>query len=482
MRTRKTEARFHEVLNGDCLEMLKTLDANSVHSVVSDPPAGISFMGKGWDDDKGGRDQWIKWLADVMTEVRRVLKPGGHALIWALPRTSHWTARAVEDAGFEIRDVVTHLFGCGYPKGQDISKLIDKRAGMARQVVGHKKGTQVIAANGAKCHGKVRPGVGSKAEKVMLEITGAATAEAKKWEGWSTALKPAAEFWILARKPLAFDTLAENVKRTGAGALNIDGCRVPIVGEKPPEFKFSETAPHGTGNSFHMGKTTIDKVRGMTWTAHEKGRWPANLLLTHSPECKRAGTQTIKGSPPSERDKPVGGFKPGGGPGGKDSKVTECIGYADENGDETVEVWDCAPGCPVRVLDDQAGQVASRYFNRFDAEPPFAYVPKATIAERNVGTEKLAKKRAEANGDGDGVSEGADAKGNIHPTVKSLALMTHLITLITPPGGIVLDPFAGSGTTLVAAKRCGRSAIGIEREYEYWKICKARLENGGAYV
>lgn len=110
------------LLNGDCLEMLKELPDNSVDSLVTDPPAGISFMGKAWDDDKGGRDQWIAWLSDVMKECSRVLKPGAHALVWAIPRTSHWTTTAVENAGFEIRDVMTHLFGSGFPKSRDLFK------------------------------------------------------------------------------------------------------------------------------------------------------------------------------------------------------------------------------------------------------------------------------------------------------------------------------------------------------------------------
>ena len=121
------------IINRDCLEALKDLESDSIDSLVTDPPAGISFMGKDWDSNKGGRDQWIDWLTQVMAECFRVLKPGAHGLVWAIPRTSHWTATALENAGFEVRDVITHLFGTGFPKSLDISKAIDKAAGATRE-------------------------------------------------------------------------------------------------------------------------------------------------------------------------------------------------------------------------------------------------------------------------------------------------------------------------------------------------------------
>lgn len=118
---------------GDCLEILKSHTENHFDSLVTDPPAGISFMGKEWDGDKGGRDSWIQWMTEVMKECLRVMKPGAHGLVWALPRTSHWTATALENAGFEVRDIITHLFGTGFPKSHDISKGIDKANGAERE-------------------------------------------------------------------------------------------------------------------------------------------------------------------------------------------------------------------------------------------------------------------------------------------------------------------------------------------------------------
>lgn len=208
-----TEQEEHSMINnihqGDCLQILKTFESNSMDSLVADPPAGISFMSKSWDDDKGGRKQWIAWMAEVMTECLRVLKPGAHGLVWAIPRTSHWTATALEDAGFEVRDVVTHLFGSGFPKSMDISKAIDKAAGAEREVVGKYKypdgsGDRAIidSSDSASTYGTSRPG-GS------VNITAPSTPEAKKWQGFGTALKPASEHWILVRKPIDKEWIVE---------------------------------------------------------------------------------------------------------------------------------------------------------------------------------------------------------------------------------------------------------------------------------
>lgn len=190
----------YQVLLGDCLEILPILEENTIDAIVTDPPAGISFMGKSWDGDKGGRDAWIKWLEGVASECLRVLKPGGHMLIWALPRTSHWTATAVENAGFEIRDRVSHIFGQGFPKSLDVGKHIDKMAGVEREVV-----QEYIARGYADVSptndGRNQWAAGEVISKVA-HITAPATPEAQEWDGWGTALKPAMEDWWLCRKPL----------------------------------------------------------------------------------------------------------------------------------------------------------------------------------------------------------------------------------------------------------------------------------------
>jgi hypothetical protein len=217
------------LLEGDCLEHLKELETNQFDALLTDPPAGISFMGKEWDDDKGGRDHWVSWMSDVMRECLRVLKPGAHGLVWAIPRTSHWTATALELAGFEIRDVVTHLFGSGFPKSLDISKAIDKSKGAEREVVGKKP----IAYADSNCWSEPNKNVdvggfgsndncyGNDSEEWSVKnnpITAPATDLAKQWQGWGTALKPASEHWILIRKPLSEKTVAKNVENVGGSA------------------------------------------------------------------------------------------------------------------------------------------------------------------------------------------------------------------------------------------------------------------------
>ena len=195
------------------------LPENSVDSIVCDPPAGIGFMGKSWDGDKGGRKQWIAWLVETMAASYAALKPGGHALVWAIPRTSHWTMTALEEMGFEIRDVVTHLFGTGFPKSANVSKLIDKTLGAEREVIGENPNHR--SDSGVNYEGTYAGGNTGAAE-----VTAPGSSEAAQWEGFGTALKPAAEFWILCRKPLSEKTIAKNVMRWGTGALNIDVCRV----------------------------------------------------------------------------------------------------------------------------------------------------------------------------------------------------------------------------------------------------------------
>ncbi len=190
------------VETGNCLETLRAMPDASVDAVVTDPPAGISFMGKAWDDDKGGRKQWTAWLEGIMRECLRVLKPGGHALVWAIPRTSHWTGAALEDAGFEVRDCVTHLFGSGFPKSLNVSKAIDAADGLkdAREVVSTYTAGGNAGVSTADKGGTYGVGVGT-APAVELAITRGASERSRAWDGWGTALKPAGEKWFVAYKP-----------------------------------------------------------------------------------------------------------------------------------------------------------------------------------------------------------------------------------------------------------------------------------------
>jgi DNA modification methylase len=449
-----------QLLNGDCLDVLKTLPDNSVDSLVTDPPAGISFMGKAWDDDKGGRDEWIKWMSEVMAECLRVLKPGAHGLVWSIPRTSHWTAMALEDAGFEVRDCVTHLFGSGFPKSLDISKAIDKAAGAEREVIGSYKATGTARSKG-NIGAKTSAALGGYEPNVdRIYQTAPATDAAKQWQGFGTALKPAAEFWWLVRKPCSEKTVAANVLKWGTGALNIDAGRIDSI--RPAQ---SYSAPDIRGNKFNDAGTRLDK----TFTAPENlGRFPANLVFSHTEHCTDEMcdiTCAVKAL-----DEQSGIAKPKAGRTGRiGGQNGECYGVYNP---EALGSW---------PADNGGG--ASRFF----------YVAKISSSERNAGLEGFEKKNVwtetrQANSNdimtmkrvNSRTGELEDRKAptisaNTHPTVKPKKLMGYLIKLITPPGGTALDPFMGSGSTGIAAKECGFEFIGIEREQEYFEIAKARI-------
>lgn len=413
------------IINRDCLEALKDLESNSIDSLVTDPPAGISFMGKAWDDDKGGRDQWIAWLTEVMRECYRVLKPGAHGLVWAIPRTSHWTATALENAGFEVRDVITHHFGTGFPKSHDVSKAIDKAAGAEREKGAPKPYTDDRAIKGNKFS---QGGY----ERIQCFETLPATDAARQWSGWGTALKPASEHWILIRKPLGEKTVAANVLKHGTGGINIDATRVG--GPSPSIDRRKGKIPVGNFNGWDVpSRNGYDEQR----PGEQLGRFPANLVLSHNEDCVELDTKA------------------------------------------GVTAWQCSDSCAVAGLDRQSGVLKSRgkssqrvdrapfksgkaclvdsfYANDTGGASRFFYVAKASKADRNAGLE---------------------VAGNGHPTVKSTALMRYLCRLVTPAGGTVLDPFAGSGSTGVAAISEGFSFIGIEMNAEYVSIAEARIEH-----
>ena len=256
----KKKKTMINLLHGDCLEQMKTLEDNSVDSIVSDPPYGISFMAKKWDYDVPSVEVW--------KEAMRVLKPGGHALIACGTRTQHRMVCNIEDAGFEIRDVVSWIYGSGFPKSLNISKAIDKAAGAEREVI---SGTP----NPEKYFD-------SRSSSDRPKTEGAITDAAKQWDGWGTALKPACEFFTLARKPLSEKTIAKNVLKWGVGGINIDGCRVatdPSVDDKRLGGQGSWTTEkeqtiYGGGSGIPRG----------TVTSSTQGRFPANLIHDGSQE------------------------------------------------------------------------------------------------------------------------------------------------------------------------------------------------------
>lgn len=368
--------------HGDCLDVLRDMPDASVDAVVTDPPYGLSFMGKRWDYDVPSAAIW--------SECLRVLKPGGHLLSFGGSRTYHRMAVNVEDAGFEIRDQVMWVYGSGFPKSLNISKAIDKAAGAERAVTGSRVADDIRGGNMHASNRGVR-------HVIELKET-PATDAAKQWHGWGSALKPAHEPIVLARKPLGEKTLAANVLEHGTGGLNIDGCR---VGDEVLGSVRAGSARIGTFERKEMV------------TPKRTGRFPANLIHDGS--------------------------------------------------DEVVELF---PGAGEKS--------AARFF----------YCAKASKSDRDEGLDAFAEQEFVQWQTGNGtsgkpssMSEGRDTqRRNIHPTVKPTDLMAYLCRLVTPPGGVVLDPFAGSGSTGKAAIREGFKFIGIEREAEYLAIARARIE------
>lgn len=369
---------------GDNRDVLKELSDNSIDSIVTDPPYELGFMGKSWDASG------IAFNVEVWKECLRVLKPGGHLLAFSGSRTYHRMAVAIEDAGFEIRDQIMWIYGSGFPKSLDISKAIDKAAGAEREVISE------VPAFGIGGNGILN----GHNEGATAKVTIPSTAAAKQWQGWGTALKPAHEPIVVARKPL-IGTVAANVLTYGTGGLNIDGARVGNEGGTARDGKANQSNDAGWEN-----------MRGHGIAELNAGRWPANVIHDGS--------------------------------------------------DEVVEFF----GEPQR----------------------FFYCAKASKRDRNDGLDEFEQKQTSGGGGGIGDyledvnsasgkfgSEKAPQK-NHHPTVKPTALMQYLCKLVTPPGGVVLDPFAGSGSTGKAAMYEGFNFVGIEMTEEYLPIAKARIE------
>jgi hypothetical protein len=415
------------ILHGDCLDRLKELDSDSVDAIVTDPPYGISFMNRKWDYDVPSVEVWRECL--------RVLKPGGHMLAFGGPRTYHRLAVAIEDAGFEIRDQIQWIFGSGFPKSLDISKAIDKAAGATREVVGRH-----VQSKQSRKLGNALEGSKDGSLAWQHDLTAPATDAAKKWQGWGTALKPANEPICLARKPLGESTVAKNVLKHGTGGLNIEACRIATT----------EDLNGGTyaKNAKPQGKSQVPGNGIARDFVQPVGRFPANLILDEEAGAALdAQSGTCSYNPSKIFGKSSGGkiYANGAGiPSGAD-----VFGYGDSGG-------------------------ASRFF----------YCAKTSASERNAGLGEFPLKQ------GGGMSGTADktlktgsgnerdaSYKNHHPTVKPLKLMRYLCRLITPPGGTVLDPFTGSGSTLVAAKQEGFQFVGIERESEYVTIARKRVES-----
>ncbi len=336
---------------GDCLDILPTLDVETVHCVVCDPPYELGFMGKSWDSSG------IAFRPDVWREVLRVLKPGGYLLAFGGSRTVHRIACAIEDAGFEIRDTVMWIYGSGFPKSLNVGK------------------------------------------------------DSEAWAGWGSNLKPAHEPIVVARKPFK-GTLAQNLSTHGVGAINIDACRIPH-NEQCRMMKAQTDADSMTGGGKYRQAGRREEVLELK----PEGRFPANVI----------------------HDGIYGGGK----------------GLFVEEG-------------PAGNLYGDTGS-AARFF----------YCAKADRAERNEGLSASSTPAVGTNATmrQAEIADWQSRNGNHHPTVKPLELMRYLCRLVCPPGGVVLDPFTGSGSTGCAALAEGFRFVGIERELDYHAIAMKRLQH-----
>jgi DNA modification methylase len=557
--------------NGDCIEVMATFDAESIDAIVTDPPYGLGFMGKAWDHGVPGVPFWAEML--------RVAKPGAHLLAFGGTRTMHRITTAIEDAGWEIRDTLVWAYASGFPKSLDVSKAIDKkdgRFGWESPNAGKYGGDGGGSAS--------RPGVKRMPNVPPVELD---SDEAKKWQGWGTALKPAWEPIVLARKPLR-GTVAGNVTEYGTGALNIDGCRIGTDTERGD--RYNGKAPGGT-LAFDSGE------KAEPWTV-PAGRWPANVILgdaifepgvegvvvggsvsgTITPwdvggnRATTTASNAARGSsigapdlwdgsategvetPPADSETPSGISKTDTGcSDGTTAADTATSGSTAESGKtltglsradtssttgtttgsttgsttsnssadpSTHATTSGTPGdtpttprAPTisgsigsdgpHVSPSRQGEASAdrRYTERggtnFAPLPGerrevdgagysrFFLIPKAARTDREPvlgGLTGLPESVIDIAGQntpegriGRGVNPEVPSRRNVHPTVKPTDLMRHLVRLVTPPGGVVLDPFLGSGTTALAAEMEGFEWVGIEREAEYVAIAEARL-------
>jgi len=369
----------YTVHTGDCRDVLRDYPADHFDSIVSDPPYGLTFMGKGWDRGVPGVEFWQAAL--------RVAKPGAHLLAFGGTRTFHRLTVAIEDAGWEIRDCVMWLYGSGFPKSHDVSKAIDRAAGAEREVVGaHPSPARSIYSQGLH------------ATPSQVDLTAPATDDARAWQGWGTALKPAWEPVIVARKPLD-GTVAGNVLRYGTGAINVDGCRIGAEGGTT-----RGNGPSSPGTSFNVENFGVLPIAA--------GRWPANVMHDGSAEV-------------------VAGFP-----------------------DAEARFFYCAKA------------------SRTDREDGCDHLPArsgADAVERDEGSAGLQSPRA-------GAGRTADTVRNFHPTVKPTDLMRYLCRLVTPPAGLVLDPFCGSGSTGKAALLEGLRFVGVDLDPAHVAIAEARCQ------
>ena len=480
------------LLNGDCIEEMQKLidDGKQVDSVVTDPPyhltsiverfgkegsapaqegtdgafarASKGFMGKEWD----GGD--IAFRPETWELALKLLKPGGHLLAFSASRNYHRMAVAIEDAGFEIRDQMMWLYGSGFPKSLNIGKAVDKKQGNDREVLGTKITNVGMQGNNFKR--------GSESGEVEV------TKGDSEWEGWGTALKPAHEPIVMARKPLSEKSIVDNVLKHGTGGINIDASRVQYADEND-RSGWHKTGGGGKGyqdtDTFKIREITPEEIQERT----KDGRFPANVMHDGSevvknifPKTSGGGEAKYPDTNPDFRDQ------------GKKSK--EAIGIDKLSFGQTENVKRKPVNRQPRKDDkvwtnENSGMKSLQYTIEYEDSgnaSRYFYCPKVSKSERNQGLDDH-ETSVGVNGnkwtDQDyrkGDTKPTTERKNTHPTVKPVELMKYLCRLVTPKGGTVLDPFMGSGSTGMAAKDEGFDFIGIEKEKEYFEICESRIK------
>ncbi len=378
--------------HGDAEEVLATLDEGVADALVTDPPAGISLVGRSWDDDRGGRREWVAWFERVARLALRALRPGAHGLVWSLPRTSHWTATALEWAGFEVLDVVVHLFGSGRPAGADVGRLLAAEAARRDRA-------RAIAS---------LPGAAAPAPPAV---------DAAAWAGYGTRLKPAAEHWLLVRRPLE-GTVVENVLAHGTGAINVGATR--SAGDRFPAnvvLSCCGSDPHDEGCVVAL----LDAQAG------ERGAYCQTNRRKPSTSLARGELGAV------DREAP----------------------YYDDAGGPSRFYY------VAKVRPEERSVGLEDFFWRVDVARP-------------SGVERVDEAAWLA------LPEHHRLRGNPHPTVKSIELMRYLVRLVARPGAIVLDPFGGTGSTAIAADAEGATCLAVERELDYVEVGRARLARWGS--
>ena len=459
------DGKQYFLLCGDSVDRLKELPDNSIDSIVTDPPYGLGkepdaikmlqdwietghhdvksktgFMGKSWD---AFVPQPILWR-----ECLRVLKPGGHLLSFAGTRTYDLVVLGLRLAGFEIRDQLAWVYGSGMPKALDVSKAIDKEFGLKRKVIGSKVGLPGYSLSEDKGRGVYNSG--GRSSEIECNITSPASKEAKQWDGWKSSLKPAQEPIVMARKPLE-GTIAQNVLKWHTGALNIDDCRVPIETGDTKQATAGNRTIDENGNGWGISQSGSSYLKGTGAIFTDVGRFPSNFIHDGSDEVLE--------------------LFPDSNGAGKSLPQVKITGYGDKN--TGTGKADYIGGD--RIPFDAGSGSAARFF----------YSAKTSKADRDSGLDEFEKKKsnrlASSQGGGGGWSKDSEKNPNLprannHPTVKPTSLMSWLVTLVTPPDGIVLDPFNGSGSTGKAAMINGFKYIGIDLSQDYIDISKRRIQ------